>query len=129
MDRIWNMTPHNVKIIMESRFEPAIRKNVAPATAPVFMDIPSDGILNAKLTSTQIEPFMGIPQYVSVADAVDPLPESAGSNDIIIVSRLYAAAYVAVHGTVDPRLRCIKDMVVDEADNSRILGCAGLERP
>ena len=128
MAKIWNFTPHSVNIIKGSKFEPTIRKKVANLSANVFMIIPSDGMLNARMESQEIEDFLGIPQFESVPAEVDPIPQEVGNDDIVVVSRMYASAYIALNGR-DSRLRCIKDVVVDETDYSRIIGCSGLERP
>jgi hypothetical protein len=125
---IHNYTPHGINIVKENdaRFDPSIRKFVADASATALMTIPSQGMLSAKMDREYIGMVDGCPMYRKVYRDVDPIPESVGNDDLVVVSALYMAAYQAVNGSVDPRLVTIMDPVYDSSDTRRIIGSIGI---
>jgi hypothetical protein len=83
-------------------------------------------MLSAKMDREYIGMVDGCPMYRKVYRDVDPIPESVGNDDLVVVSALYMAAYQAVNGSVDPRLVTIMDPVYDSSDTRRIIGSIGI---
>lgn len=117
--RIYNGTPHSVDIVVGAVYSPAIRKFVG---GEVVRSIPSDGALNVRLNTPETGVLDGdIPLFVRTILSCDLLPEG---YDIIIVSAMYAQAYVDLHG-VDDRLYTVSQPVMT-GDGKTFRGCRGL---
>ena len=127
---IYNFTPHSVNIIQENdtRFDSSIRKYVADESVTPLMTIQSSGMLSAKMDRIYLGLSDGCPIYHKVYRDVDPIPDYVGVDDKIIVSALYYTAYQAVHGSIDPRLNTIMDLVYDASDTRRTIGSIGIGR-
>lgn len=125
MARIYNGTPHEISIIGADgiRFDQNIRKYVADSEVNVVMAIPSNGVLNADITTCEGEPIEGIPVYGKVLCGVDTLPEG---YDVYIVSALFASAYRKITPS-ENRLYTIADPVYTP-DGRTILGSRGIAR-
>lgn len=118
MTKIFNGTPHAINVVENSTFNPSIRKYIG---GDVVLSIPSNGMLNAKISSTDEPSVEGIPVFGKSFTGVDPLPEGF---DIYIVSALYASA--AARNNVDmSKVYTVADPVYTEDGNS-FLGCRGI---
>lgn len=116
---IYNGTPHSVDIVVGAVYSPAIRKFVG---GEVVRSIPPDGALNVRLGTPETGVLDGdIPLFVRTILSCDLLPEG---YDIIIVSAMYAQAYVDLHG-VDDRLYTVSQPVMTR-DGKTFRGCRGL---
>jgi hypothetical protein len=123
--KIWNFTPHKLNIIADASFDASIRKYVANADVKVVTSIPSDGMLSAKITTGDGELVNGnVPTFVKKVTGCDPLPDTVGDDDIVVVSALYVSAYRATFGD-DKRLFTVADPVYTE-DGKTILGSRGI---
>lgn len=121
---IHNFTPHPVNIITGSTFDPSIRKYIADASTDPATVIPSSGMLSARLETVEAEAINDIPVFMKRVVGCDPLPDSVGDDDIIVVSALYVSAYRSVYGNTE-RLFTIADPVYTP-DGKTILGCRGI---
>ena len=121
--KIFNGTPHAITIIEGAEFNPSIRKYIG---GEAVLHIPSDGMLNAKISSTYVG-YAGkeeqIPVYLKqfLEDEIDPLPEG---YDLYIVSALYSAA-AQKSGMDLKKIHTIADPVYT-SDGMTILGCRGI---
>ena len=119
--RVFNGTPHNINIVTEARFDPTIRKYVADGEPSVVANIPSDGVLSAKIETAEGEPIDDIPVYGKKVVGCDPIPRG---YDVVVVSALYVAA-AKLMGFDVSRLYTIADPVYTP-DGKTILGCRGI---
>ena len=118
MTKIFNGTPHAINVVENSVFNPSIRKHTG---GNVVLSLPSNGMLNAKITSVDLPDVDKIPCFGKSFSGVDPLPEG---YDIYIVSALYASA--AARNNVDmSKVYTVADPVYTEDGNS-FLGCRGI---
>ena len=118
MQKLFNGTPHAINVVEGATFNASIRKYTG---GRVVLSIPSSGMLNAKISSTEESPVEGIPVFGKAFTGVDPLPEGF---DIYIVSALYASA--AAKNSVDmSKIYTVADPVYTEDGNS-FLGCRGI---
>lgn len=124
--RIINLTPHPINIIDPSdcHFNAAIRKMVANANVTPIAQIPSYGVVNAKMSNEQGTPINGIPVMKKEIIDVEPLPEFEG-DCIYVVSALYATAFKRINSKSDARLYTVADPVYTE-DGRTILGSRGI---
>ena len=124
--RVWNATPHSIRIMPASAvtFNPEIRKWVAEADATPVAIIESTGMLSAKIDTVDADPISNIPVFDKKVVGCDPLPDGMTDEDIIIVSALYATAYKRTYGD-DTRLYTIADPVYT-SDGRTILGSRGV---
>lgn len=123
---IINNTPHPVNVISTSdiHFDTNIRKYTAPVGTEPIITIPSSGILNARISTVEVDPVDGIPCFDKSIDGCDPLPDD---GNIHIVSALYASA-AAKSGMDMSRVRLVADPVMSE-DGKTFIGCRGLAKP
>ena len=123
--RILNFTPHDVVILDGAEYRADIRKYVATDGTTEVARIPSSGILSAKITTESAESIDGIPVFRKVITGIDPIPDWVTNDDIIVVSALYASAYLSwskVRG-----LYTISDPVYDvNGDSISVIGCRGI---
>lgn len=116
--KIYNGTPHEIKLIKpESAIKnEKIRKYVSEN--PTYVgEIPSDGILSAKIETKHIKGYV----YQKQITGIDTLPEG---YDYYIVSALYASAYKMQNGQND-KLYTVADPVYT-TDGKTILGSLGI---
>lgn len=118
MTKIFNGTPHAINVVEGSVFNPTIRKYTG---GTVVQSIPSNGMLNAKVSTVDMPAVNGIPCFGKAFSGVDTLPESF---DIYIVSAMYASAAKAA-GVDCSKLYTVADPVYTEDGNS-FLGCRGI---
>lgn len=117
---IFNGTPHDINIIDNATFDSSLRKFVTDSPN-VVATIPSNGILSAKVETTQVEPINGgIPTFSKRTTGYDPIPDG---YDIVIVSALYATA-VRSHDA-SAKLYTVADPVYS-TDGKTIHGCRGI---
>ena len=124
---IINNTPHSINIIdpKDTHFDSAIRKWVAATDdiKPILV-IPSNGVLNAKISTISSDPVDGIPCFDKAINGCDPLPDD---NNIHVVSALFASA-AAKSGMDMSRIMLVADPVMS-ADGKTFIGCRGLTKP
>ena len=118
MTKIFNGTPHAINVIEDSVFNPAIRKYTG---GTVILSIPSNSMLNAKVSTIDLPSIDSIPVFGKSFSGVDPLPEEF---DIYIVSAMYASA-AARNGVDMSKVYTVADPVYTEDGNS-FLGCRGI---
>jgi hypothetical protein len=118
MTKIFNGTPHPINIVVNSTFNSSIRKYVG---GEVVLSIPSNGMLNAKISSVELPTIDGIPCFDKAFSGVDTLPEG---YDIYIVSALYSSASQKA-GMNMSKVYTVADPVYTEDGNS-FLGCRGI---
>ena len=116
--KIFNGTPHAVTIVEGATFNPAIRKF---SGGNVVMTIPSNGMLNAKMNTIELESVNGIPCFGKSFEGVDALPEGF---DIYIVSALFSSAMQKM-GADMSKIYTIADPVMSE-DGNTFVGCRGI---
>ena len=89
--RIFNGTPHPISVIDDSciTFKNEIRKYVCTGKPVIVAQIPSNGVLSAKIDTVETGKIGDIPVFVKKITGCDPIPEG---YDIIVVSALYATA-------------------------------------
>jgi hypothetical protein len=121
MTKIFNGTPHAINVVDNGTFDATLRKTVT--TNPnVVVSIPSNGVLSAKIETTDGNPINGIPTFVKRITGFDPIPDG---YDVIIVSALYASAAMA-SGKVDmSKIYTVSDPVYS-VDGKTIYGCKGI---
>lgn len=117
--KIYNATPHDIKIVEGAKFIPAIRKYVG---GEVVKTIPSNGMLSAKIESVQLPSIDGIPVYGKTFLGVDALPEG---YDVYIVSAKYASAATG-QGADISKLYTVSDPVYTDDTGNAFLGCLGI---
>lgn len=122
--RIFNYTPHSINFVEGAEFDSTIRKFTG---GEVVKEIPSNGMLNAKINSVEMGNIEGtnIPLYKQEIVGCDPIPAEVQEGDIVIVSALYASAYKANGGTFP--LYGVKDPVMTN-DGKTFRGCRGLQQ-
>jgi hypothetical protein len=116
--KIFNGTPHAVTIVSGATFNPAIRKF---SGGQVVMTIPSNGMLNAKMSTIELPSINGIPCFGKSFEGVDALPEGF---DIYIVSALFSSA-MQKEGADMSKIYTIADPVMSE-DGNTFIGCRGI---
>lgn len=123
--RIFNGTPHPIFILDDSTitFKADIRKFICSGQPAVVAEIPSNGILSAKIDTVQAGYIGNIPVFEKKIVGCDPIPEG---YDIIVVSALYATA-ARMAGLDTSSLYTIGDPVYSE-DGRTILGCRGIAK-
>jgi hypothetical protein len=118
MKKIFNGTPHAINVVENSMFNPAIRKYTG---GDIVLSIPSNGMLNAKISSVELPTIDGIPVFDKAFSGVDNLPEG---YDIYIVSALYSSAAQKA-GMDMSKIFTVADPVYTEDGNS-FTGCRGI---
>mgnify|MGYP003526966902 FL=1 len=118
MKNIFNGTPHAINVVSGSNFDPSIRKYVGGS---VLFSIPSNGLLNAKITTVNSGDIDGIPVYAKQVTGVDPLPDGF---DIYIVSALYSGA-AQKKGVDLSKIYTVADPVYT-SDGATVIGCRGI---
>lgn len=118
MSKIFNGTPHAINVVQGSEFVADMRKYVG---GEVIKSIPSNGMLNAKITTVEGGVIDGIPVYAKQFTGVDPLPEGF---DIYIVSALYSGA-AQKQGVDLSKIYTVADPVYSP-DGLTIVGCRGI---
>jgi hypothetical protein len=118
MAKLYNGTPHPINVVVGAIFDKAIRKYVGGVVA---VSIPSNGMLNAKVTTVDLPAVGGIPVFSKSFSGVDPLPDG---YDIYIVSAMYASA-AARNGVDMSKVYTVADPVYTDDGNS-FLGCRGI---
>jgi len=123
--RIFNGTPHPISVIDDSciTFKNEIRKYVCTGKPVIVAQIPSNGVLSAKVDTVEAGKIGDIPVFVKKITGCDPIPEG---YDIIVVSALYAIA-ARMAGLDTSKLYTIGDPVYSE-DGRTILGCRGIAK-
>jgi hypothetical protein len=118
MTKLFNGTPHAINVVMNSVFNPAIRKYTG---GDVSYSIPSNGMLNAKVETVSWGMIGDIPTYGKKFTGVDILPDG---YDVYIVSAMYASA--AQRAGMDmSKIYTVADPVYTEDGNS-FIGCRGI---
>lgn len=118
MKRIFNGTPHAINVVSGSTFIPAIRKYTGET---VVLSIPSNGMLNAKISTIDLPSIDSIPVFGKSFSGVDALPDG---YDLYIVSAMYASA-AAINGVDMSRVYTVADPVYTDDGNS-FKGCRGI---
>ena len=123
MKTILNFTPHPINIFPQTDtfFDATIRKNVVNQGAIPTINIPSSGILSAKITTVADGNINGIPVFVKKVTGCDPLPDG---DSIVIASALFATA-AQKQGLDMSRICTVADPVFS-ADGKTVLGCLGI---
>ena len=116
--KIFNGTPHDIKIIVGSTFQSAIRKYTGGEVTKVF---PSNGALNAKIDTVELDPIYGIPTFGKTITGCDTLPEG---YDVYIVSVFYATALRTSGANMD-KIFIVADPVMSD-DGATFIGCRGI---
>jgi hypothetical protein len=117
--KVYNGTPHDIKIVEGAKFVSTIRKYVG---GEVVKTIKSNGMLSAKIESVQLPSIDGIPVYGKTFSGVDALPEG---YDVYIVSALYASAAKG-QGVDVSKLYTVSDPVYTDETGNSFLGCLGI---
>lgn len=120
MKNIFNGTPHTINIVVNSVFNQALRKYTG---GEVVLSIPSNGVLNAKIPTTELPHIGDIPVFGKTIEGYDQIPEGF---DIVIVSALYAAAVEGEPGSES--IYTVADPVMSE-DGQTFVGCRGICKP
>jgi hypothetical protein len=116
--KIFNGTPHAINIVEGATFNPQNRKFCGGNVVRV---IPSNGMLNAKMSTIELPSVDGIPTFGKSFDGVDALPDGF---DIYIVSALFSSAMQKV-GADMSKIFTIADPVMSE-DGNTFVGCRGI---
>jgi hypothetical protein len=118
MKKLFNGTPHAINVVTGASFNASIRKYTG---GTVVLSIPSNGMLNAKISAVDLPAVDGIPCFGKSITGVDILP---GGYDVYIVSAIYASA--AQRAGMDmTKVYTIADPVYTEDGNS-FMGCRGI---
>lgn len=118
MTKIFNGTPHAINVVDGASFNPAIRKYTG---GTVVRTIPSNGMLNAKVSTVDMPAVDGIPVFGKSFFGVDAIPSG---YDIYIVSAMYASAARAA-GVDCTKLFTVADPVMSD-DGATFVGCRGI---
>ena len=118
MSTIFNGTPHAINVVSGAEFIPTMRKYVG---GTVVLSIPSNGMLNAKVSTVDSPSIGSIPVFSKSFSGVDPLPDG---YDIYIVSAMYASA-AARNGVDMSKVYTVADPVYTD-DGNAFLGCRGI---
>lgn len=118
MNKIFNGTPHAINVVDGASFNASIRKYTG---GTVVLSIPSNGMLNAKISAVDLPAVDGIPCFGKSITGVDPLPDG---YDIYIVSALYASAALKA-GMDMSKIYTVADPVMSDDGNS-FIGCRGI---
>jgi hypothetical protein len=119
--------PHDVNIYERCYFDQSIHKYVKAEGQTPIVVLPRSGILlNAKTAVEELPNLFGIiPDCRKRIESCDDYPEG---YDLVIVSALYASAYLKTHeGKFPSSMRLVADPVVDKDGN--IVGCMRLTQP
>lgn len=116
--KVFNGTPHAINVVEGAVFNPAIRKHTG---GKIVKSIPSNGMLNAIISSVKVDVMDNIPVFDKQFTGVDPIPQG---YDIYIVSALYASAAKKA-GMDMSKIYTVADPVYTEDGNS-FLGCVGI---
>jgi hypothetical protein len=116
--KIFNGTPHAINVVEGATFNSSIRKYTG---GTVVLSIPSNGMLNAKISAVDLPAVDGIPCFGKSIIGVDALPEGF---DIYIVSALYSSAARAA-GMDMSKIFTVADPVMSDDGNS-FVGCRGI---
>jgi len=124
--KIFNGTPHTIRIFREEDTFGQGRKLFLEEGAQPLVEIPSHGTLNAQTENGEVPsafqgsdiPLVGAVQFTSV----DPLP---GLYDLYVVSNMYRSAMKEL-GYSTENLATISQAVYDDPDNPRPVGCRAL---
>jgi hypothetical protein len=111
---IFNGTPHVITIISSENtaFNAAQRKVVLTGEKKVIVELPSNGVLSAKMAKTDLNPINGITIKQSKFVSVDSLPDG---YDYYLVSAMFVAACREV-GVDTSKLLTIGDAVYSDGD-------------
>jgi hypothetical protein len=118
MTNIYNGTPHAINVVDGAVFNSTIRKYTGGS---VVLSIPSNGMLNANVTTVDLPAVGGIPVFGKAFTGVDTLPDG---YTIYIVSAMYASA-AARNGIDMSNVYTVADPVYTDDGNS-FLGCRGI---
>lgn len=118
MTKIFNGTPHAINVVEGALYNKDIRKYTG---GTVVRSIPSNGMLNARLSTSDAPSIDGIPVFDKQFYGVDQLPDG---YDIYIVSAMYASAAVR-NGINMSKVYTVADPVYTDDGNS-FLGCRGI---
>jgi hypothetical protein len=118
MEKIFNGTPHAINVVEGATFNSSIRKYTG---GTVVLSIPSNGMLNAKISAVDLPAVDGIPVFGKSIIGVDALPEGF---DIYIVSALYSSAARAA-GMDMSKIFTVADPVMND-DGTTFVGCRGI---
>jgi hypothetical protein len=118
MKKVFNGTPHAINVVQGAIFNSAIRKYTG---GNVVLSIPSNGMLNAKVTTIDLPAIDRIPVFGKSFSGVDNLPEG---YDIYIVSALYSSAAQKA-GMDMSKIFTVSDPVYTDDGNS-FVGCRGI---
>jgi hypothetical protein len=124
---IYNFTPHDIIILSGSEFIPELRKYIRVENTVEVKRIPSSGMLSAHITTENADPIDGVPTFSKAVSDVDKIPDYVTSDDVLIVSAMYATAYHRIYG-FDSRLYTVSDPVYCRDDDCllKIVGCRGI---
>lgn len=120
MKKIFNGTPHSINIVVGATFNPTLRKFTG---GEVVLSLPSNGVLNAKIPTTELPHIGEIPVFGKKIEGYDPIPEG---YDVVIVSALYASAVEGEPGLEN--IYTVADPVMSE-DGQTFVGCRGICKP
>jgi hypothetical protein len=118
--KIFNATPHNINIVVNSVSDPTIRKMVTDKPE-ITMVIPSNGMLSAKINTVEASNDGGLPVFRKEIVGCDELPEG---YEVIIASALYCSA-VRQLGKDTTNLYTVADPVYT-TDGKTIVGSRGI---
>ncbi len=118
MTKIFNGTPHAINVVDGAVFTASIRKYTG---GTVVLSIPSNGMLNAKVSTVDMPAVDGIPCFGKAFSGVDVIPSG---YDIYIVSAMYASAAKAA-GVDCSKLYTVADPVYTD-DGTSFIGCRGI---
>lgn len=130
---LYNMTGGAITIIDPAtcRFDAAIRKHVVCDGEPaIIAEIPSDGMLEAKIGTVADGEFGGIPVFVERVTGCDPLPcdmlpDDDNTSVSFLVSTQYASAYREMYGIPDELFFTVADPVYS-SDGKTVIGYTGI---
>lgn len=120
---IFNATPHEINVVRNGEFSPAIRKFVLPEgqEMDIIASLPSQAVVSAKIERVETASLGDIPVQAQRVTGIDPLPEG---YDAYVVSAIYAVAARQL-GIDTSRMYVIADAVFS-ADGRTIIGCRAL---
>jgi hypothetical protein len=129
---IINCTPHSIKIVTGSEYDPKVRKHLVTSHTVTVCELPASGqLLNARIERTPAESVLctemtvgGIPTVATAYPAVDPLPEGGAW---VIVSAMYVAARKALSLSTETCLT-VGEAVYSSATDPKPVGVLNLNR-
>ena len=123
MLKIYNGTPHEIRIVRNGVYEASIRKYVLPEgqDMEIIVSLPSCGVSSAKIEKQEVDSLGDIPIQSQRVTGIDPLPKG---YDAYVVSAIYAVVARQL-GMETSKLYVIADPVFS-ADGRTVLGCRAL---